>query len=42
MQERLYWLGFSVFSGIGPVKFSSLLGRFHSAKEAWSAPEKDL
>ena len=42
MQERLYWLGFSVFSGIGPVKFNSLLNRFNTAKDSWNAPEKDL
>jgi DNA processing protein len=40
--ERSYWLGFSVFSGIGPVKFNLLLSRFESAKGAWSAPESDL
>lgn len=42
MDERSYWLGFSVFSGIGPVKFSSLLKKFGNAKEAWSAKQTDL
>ncbi|OGH09018.1 MAG: DNA protecting protein DprA [Candidatus Levybacteria bacterium RBG_16_35_6] len=40
--EKSFWLGFSVFSGIGPVKFSSLLNKFGSAKNAWTAKEKDL
>jgi hypothetical protein len=31
MEERLYWLGFSVFSGIGPVRFGKLLDRFGTA-----------
>lgn len=35
MDERLYWLGFSVFPGIGPRRFKTLLKRFGSAKETW-------
>ena len=42
MDERDYYLGFSVFPGIGPVKFSQLIKKFGSAKDAWGAPEKDL
>lgn len=42
MEERFYWLGFSVFSGIGPVKFKLLLNKFGSAKNAWSAEQTDL
>ena len=42
MEERLYWLGFSVFPGIGPTKFKSLLGNFGSAKSAWKAKENEL
>ncbi len=34
-EERLYWLGFSVFPGIGPVKFNILLAHYGSAKSAW-------
>jgi len=42
MEERNYWLGFSVFSGIGPMKFKTLLTRFGSAKNAWEASKSDL
>lgn len=42
LDEKLYWLGFSAFSGIGPMKFQSLLNRFGSAKAAWEAKEEDL
>lgn len=41
-EERLYWLGFSVFPGIGPARFQKLLSFFGSAKEAWMASETDL
>lgn len=39
MEERLYWLGFSAFSGVGPIKFKKLLAHFGSAKSAWSAKQ---
>ena len=42
MNERDYWLGFSVFSGIGPHKFSKLLKTFGSAKKTWHSSEKEL
>lgn len=42
MNERDFWLGFSVFPGIGPVKFGNLLKQFGSAKDAWKASGKDL
>lgn len=42
MEERLYWLGFSVFSGIGPVRFKRLMDRFESARSAWKANVTDL
>lgn len=42
MSERSYWVGFSVFPGIGTVKFNTLLAHFGSAKDAWHAPEYDL
>src|SRR3989344_7925340 len=35
MDERDYWLGFSVFSGIGPFKFKKILKEFGTAKKAW-------
>jgi DNA processing protein len=40
--DKIYYLGFSVFSGIGPIKFKALLNQFGLAKDAWNAPEKDL
>lgn len=42
MDERLLWLGFSVFPGIGPKKFHLLLQHFETAKHAWHATENDL
>src|SRR5258706_9871907 len=41
-EERLYWLGFSAFPGVGPVKFQRLLTYFGSAKKAWEASLADL
>jgi len=41
-EEKQYWLGFSVFPGIGPVRFGLLLKFFGSAKSAWGASEKML
>lgn len=40
--EKTYWLGFSTFSGIGPLRFKLLLEHFGSAKNAWQASQKDL
>ncbi len=42
MTEREYWLGFSVFPGIGPITFQKLLLHFGSAKAAWTASASDL
>lgn len=42
MDERVYWLGFSVFPGIGPLRFRKLLNHFRSAKEIWHASLKDV
>ena len=42
MDERSYWIGFSVFPGIGPVRFRLLLEYFGSAKAAWEASESAL
>jgi DNA processing protein len=42
MDERLYWLGFSVFPGVGPGRFKKLLQRFGNAKAAWQAGTIDL
>lgn len=42
MDERLYWLGFSVFSGIGPARFKKLLDYFGSGADAWKGNVGDL
>ena len=39
-EERKYWVAFSVFPGVGPVRFRLLRDFFGSAKAAWNAPEK--
>lgn len=41
-EERLYWLGFSAFPGIGPLRFKLLLDYFGSAKAIWQAPKAEL
>src|SRR3989338_389734 len=42
MEERNYWIGFSVFPGIGPARFQTLLKKFGSAKDAWHASRKEI
>src|SRR3989344_8132685 len=42
MEERNYWLGWSVFPGVGPGKFKLILDKFGSAKDAWDADQPDL
>lgn len=42
MEEKTYWLGFSVFPGIGPKRFALLLKKFGSAKDMWNASSTDL
>jgi DNA processing protein len=42
MEEKSYWLGFSLFPGVGPTKFAKLLQTFLSAKDAWEANPADL
>lgn len=42
MTERDYVLPFSVFPGIGPGRFQSLLSRFSTVKKAYIASEPDL
>lgn len=41
MSEEFYYLGFSLFSGIGPVKFHKLLHVFGSAEKAWYASHQE-
>ena len=40
--EATYWLGFSVFPGVGPKKFRLLLDRFGTAESAWKADGEEL
>jgi DNA processing protein len=42
MEEKYYWLGFSLFPGVGPTKFAKLLQAFGSAKQAWEATPDNL
>src|SRR5574341_753458 len=42
MSEREYWLGFSLVSGIGPVRLRRMLERFGSPGAAWQASDLDL
>jgi DNA processing protein len=42
MDERDYFLGFSVFPGIGPKRLQVLLNEFGSAMKAWNAGEQEL
>ncbi len=42
MEERIYWLGFSSFPGIGPARFAKLLKHFGTGKDAWHAQVSDL
>ncbi len=36
-EEKKYWIAFSAFPGIGPLRFSLLLKYFGSARSAWLA-----
>lgn len=42
MEEKKYWLGFSMFQGIGPAKLQLLIAYFGSAHNAWHASLADL
>jgi DNA processing protein len=41
-EETKYWVAFSVFPGVGPVRFKLLLDYFGSAKNAFQASGKTL
>lgn len=41
-EERKYWIAFSAFPGIGPVRFTLLTRYFGSAKNAWNASQREL
>lgn len=40
--EEMYYLGFSLFPGIGPVLFSQLLKKFSTAQKAWKSPQRKI
>ncbi|MCJ7793166.1 MAG: DNA-processing protein DprA [Candidatus Marinimicrobia bacterium] len=40
--EKIHWLAFSAFKGIGPKRFALLRDYFGTAKKAWEAGEKEL
>lgn len=40
LEDKEYWLAFSVFQGIGPIRFNHLLNIFGSAKKAFWSPER--
>lgn len=40
--EKLHWLAFSAFEGIGPKRFALLKNYFGSAQKAWQASRKEL
>ena len=42
MIERHAYIGFSVFEGIGPLKFNRMLHVFGSASASWNASEEQL
>lgn len=42
MDERNYYLAFSLAKGIGPKTFNSLLKYFKTAKKAWNATSNEL
>jgi DNA processing protein len=42
VEEKDYWIAFSVFPGIGPVRFALLRSYFRSAQTAWEASTKEL
>lgn len=41
-EEKLYWLAFSVFEGVGPKRFALLKNYFGTAKKAWKAKRSQL
>lgn len=41
-EEKIYWVAFSNFEGIGPQRFKLLIEYFGNAKKAWTASHFDL
>ena len=42
MDDKRYWIGFTLVKGIGAVRFQRLLERFGDAGSAWHAAPADL
>lgn len=42
MLERSYWLGFSLFPGVGPLRFKQLRAAFETLEQAWHASPQEL
>jgi DNA processing protein len=42
MEDKRYWIGFTLVKGIGAVRFQRLLERFGDAKSAWDAAPAEL
>ena len=42
MEDKRYWIGFSLVKGIGAVRFQRVLDRFGSAQTAWYAKPAEL
>ncbi|GAB4421247.1 MAG: DNA-processing protein DprA [Anaerolineales bacterium] len=42
MDDKRYWIGFTLVKGIGAVRFRKLLDVFGSAKKAWEASPAEL
>ena len=42
MDDKKYWIGFSLVKGIGPVRMARLTDSFGDLESAWSAPLPDL
>ena len=42
MDDKRYWIGFTLVKGIGAVRFQRILERFGNAESAWRATPADL
>jgi len=42
LSERLYWIGFSIAKGFGPVRIRRLLEKFGDLKTAWNSSEQEI
>lgn len=42
LDDKLYWVGFNLVRGVGPVRLTALIKHFGSAAAAWSGSPEDL